>query len=101
MTLFEKIIAREIPANIQYEDDEIIAIDDINPKTPIHILVIPKKPIPKISDIEKEDQVLMGKLIYRAKCIAEDKGLEGYKLLFNVGKKGGQEVFHIHLHLMG
>lgn len=100
-TLFEKIIAREIPANIQYEDDEIIAIDDINPKTPIHILVIPKKPIPKISDIESKDQELMGKLIYRAKKIAEEKKLEGYKLLFNVGEKGGQEIFHIHLHLMG
>jgi len=100
-TIFQKIINREIPANIEYEDSEIIAIHDITPKADIHILVIPKKLIPMISDAKDEDQMLLGKLILIAKKIAKDKGLEGYKLIFNVGEKGGQEVFHIHLHLMG
>lgn len=101
MTLFEKIIAREIPATIVFEDDEIIAIEDINPQAPVHILIIPKKPIPTIMDAEISDQALLGKLILTGKQIASEKNLEGYKLNFNVGKKGGQEIFHIHLHLLG
>lgn len=101
MTLFEKIIAREIPATIVFENDRIIAIEDINPAAPVHILVIPKKPIPTIADAENSDQELLGELILTAKNIASEKKLEGYKLKFNVGEKGGQEVFHVHLHLLG
>ncbi len=101
MTLFEKIIAREIPSTIVFENEEIIAIEDINPSAPVHILVIPKKPIPTIADAENSDQALLGQLILTAKNIAKEKKLEGYKLHFNVGEKGGQEVFHVHLHLLG
>lgn len=101
MTLFEKIISREIPATIVFENENIIAIEDINPQAPVHILVIPKKPIPTIADAEISDQLLLGELILTAKNIASEKKLEGYKLNFNVGEKGGQEIFHIHLHLLG
>lgn len=101
MTLFEKIIAREIPATIVFENDRIIAIEDIDPKAPVHILIIPKKPIPTIMDAEISDQNLLGELILTAKTIAAQKNLTGYKLSFNVGKEGGQEVFHVHLHLLG
>jgi histidine triad (HIT) family protein len=100
-TLFQKIIDREIPASIVFEDDEIIAIDDINPAAPVHILVIPKKPIPSIMESDDADQMLLGALLVRAKKIAQEKQLEGYKLSFNVGEKGGQEIFHLHLHLLG
>ncbi len=100
-TIFQKIIDREIPAMIEYEDDEVIAIQDIAPKAPVHILIIPKKPIPTVMDASDEDLSLMGRLIMTAKNIAAEKGLEGYKLLFNVGKDGGQVVFHVHLHLLG
>jgi len=101
MTLFEKIIAREIPSTIVFENDSVIAIEDINPQAPVHILIIPKKPIPTIADAEISDQLLLGELILTAKNIASEKNLEGYKLHFNVGEKGGQEVFHVHLHLLG
>lgn len=100
-TLFQKIIDREIPSNIVFEDDEIIAIHDISPIAPVHILIIPKKLIATIKDLQEEDAFLMAKLIFRAKIIAEEFQLEGYKLLFNVGEKGGQSVFHVHLHLIG
>ena len=101
MTLFEKIIAREIPSTIVFENDSVIAIEDINPQAPVHILIIPKKPIPTIADAEISDQLLLGELLLTAKNIASEKNLEGYKLHFNVGEKGGQEVFHVHLHLLG
>ena len=100
-TLFQKIIEREIPSTIVFENDEIIAIEDINPSAPVHILIIPKKPIPSIVECEKSDEGLLGRLILTAQDIAKQKKLEGYKLNFNVGKKGGQEIFHLHLHLLG
>jgi len=100
MTLFEKIIAREIPATIEYETDEIIVIHDISPKAKIHLLIIPKKPIPTVQDISVSDTELMGKLFCTAKHLAKIKGIEGYSLRVNVGKKGGQEVFHIHMHML-
>jgi histidine triad (HIT) family protein len=106
MTLFEKIIAREIPANIEYEDNDIIVIHDINPKAKIHLLIIPKKPITTVANInidisnENNDILLMGKLFAIAKKMGEKLYLEGYKLQCNVGEKGGQEIFHIHLHLL-
>ena len=100
-TIFNKIIKREIPAKIEFEDDQCIVIHDIKPKAPLHLLIIPKKFIPTISDLADEDQQLMGHLILTARNLARKRQLEGYKLQFNVGEKGGQEVFHIHLHLLG
>jgi len=101
-SIFTKIIRREIPAAIQYEDDDIIAINDINPIAPIHILIIPKKCIPTANDIAEADAPLIGKLFLVAKRLAADKGVAegGYRLVMNVGKDGGQTVFHLHLHLI-
>lgn len=102
-SLFTKIIKREIPADIVYEDNEMIAINDIEPQAPIHILFIPKKPIPTINDVEQQDSVLLGKMLLKARDIAKEKGIadNGYRLVFNCNKDGGQHVFHIHLHLIG
>ncbi len=102
-TIFSKIINKEIPADIVYEDDEILAFKDINPQAPTHILIIPKKEIPTINDVEEADAELVGKLVIRAKKIAKELGFaeEGYRLVFNCNKAGGQEVYHIHLHLLG
>ena len=100
-TIFQKIADREIPGNFVYEDDEIFAIRDIAPKAPVHILIIPKEPIPTVMDCTQEHTELLGKMVMIAKKIAAEEELEGYKLLFNCGKKGGQVVFHIHLHLLG
>ena len=99
-SIFSKIIAKEVPAQIEYEDDLCIVFHDINPKTRVHLLIVPKKPIATIMDAEDEDQALLGHLILIARNIAKKMSLDGYKLLFNVGEKGGQVVFHIHLHLM-
>ncbi len=100
-TIFQKIIDREIPANISYEDEEIIAIHDIAPAAPVHILIIPKKPIPTLMDLEDGDELLMAKCIRVAKNLAAEQNLEGYKVMCNVGEKGGQSVFHVHWHLLG
>jgi|SRR6185295_14227018 len=100
-TIFQKIIDREIPATIEYEDEEVIVIEDIAPKAPVHLLIIPKKFIASVIDLEESDGNLMGKLILTARKVAAQRGLSGYKLLFNVGKDGGQIVPHLHLHLLG
>ncbi len=101
-TIFSKIIRREIPADIVYEDDMALAFKDINPQAPIHILVIPKKPIPKLADAVPEDYTLMGHLLLTAKRIAEEQGLEnGYRVVINNGLEAGQTVFHLHLHVLG
>ena len=100
-TIFTKIIAKEIPAQIEYEDDLCIVFHDIHPKARIHLLIVPKKEIQTIMDAQDEDQALLGHLILVARNMGKKLGLEGYRLQFNVGQKGGQEVFHIHLHLMG
>ncbi|MGA2297126.1 MAG: histidine triad nucleotide-binding protein [FCB group bacterium] len=102
-SIFTKIINREIPADIIYEDDEIIAFNDINPQAPVHILIIPKKPIPTINDAEINDAELLGKLILTAKKIAEEKGVneKGYRIVFNCNEGAGQTIFHIHCHLLG
>lgn len=102
-TIFTKIINREIPAQIVFENEEIIAINDINPQAPVHVLIIPKKIIPTINDLNSEDAELVGRLFLIAKEIAKDKGIDedGYRLVFNVNEGAGQTVFHIHLHLMG
>ncbi len=101
-TIFSKIIQREIPADIVYEDDMALAFRDINPQAPIHILVIPKKPIPKLADALPEDHALMGHLLLTAKRIAEEQGLQnGYRVVINNGAEAGQTVFHLHLHILG
>lgn len=102
-TLFSKIIDREIPADIVYEDDEIIAFNDINPQANVHILIVPKKVIPTINDLEKEDAGLVGNMILVAKQLAKENGIDsrGYRLVFNCNEEAGQTVFHIHLHLLG
>ena len=101
--LFCKIINREIPATIRYEDDEIIAFDDINPQAPVHFLIVPKKHISTLNDIEEEDTELVGKLIRTAALLAKEMGIEqsGYRTLFNCNSDAGQIVYHIHLHMLG
>lgn len=103
MTVFTKIINREIPADILYEDDEIIAFKDIHPLAPVHVLIIPKREIPTIDDLQDDEALLVGRMIMVARNIARDLNIseKGYKLLFRVGRDGGQEVPHIHLHLIG
>lgn len=102
-TIFSKIIRKEIPADIVYEDDEILAFKDIHPIAPVHILIIPKKPIESIAHMEAGDLPLIGKMFLAARDIARDLNIseKGYKLLIRVGRDGGQEVPHLHLHLLG
>ena len=101
-TIFSKIIRREVPADIVYEDETTLAFKDINPQAPIHILVIPKKPIPKLDDSVPEDQILMGNLLFIAKRVAEEQGIQnGYRVVINNGPDAGQTVFHLHLHVLG
>jgi histidine triad (HIT) family protein len=100
-TIFSKIIKREIPAKIAYEDDLALAFHDVNPQAPVHILVIPKKPIPMLSQAGTEDQSLLGHLLLVAAKITQDLGLEnGYRLVINNGSAAGQTVFHLHLHIL-
>jgi len=99
--IFCKIANKEIPADVIYEDEQVISFKDIEPKAPMHILIIPKKHIPSVDHLEPEDKDLIGKLIPTAKNIAKEQGVAGaYKLCFNVGKGGGQIIDHIHLHLL-
>jgi histidine triad (HIT) family protein len=102
-TVFDKIIRREIPADIVFETDEIIAFRDIHPLAPVHILIIPKRRIETIDDLTDDDAGLAGRMILAARDIARDLNIseKGYKLLFRVGHDGGQEIPHIHLHLIG
>ncbi len=102
-TLFEKIIAREIPARIVYEDDTVIAFHDITPQAPTHILVIPKKPIPRLAEAGPEDQALLGYLLLKAAEVAAKLGLmqNGFRLVFNNGPDGGEAVPHLHCHILG
>ncbi|MCK5077851.1 MAG: histidine triad nucleotide-binding protein [Calditrichia bacterium] len=101
--LFCKIAEGEIPSDIVYEDNEVVAFKDINPQAPVHVLIIPKKHIAKIADISSDDQLLIGKLIFTANNLGREMGIseDGYRLVFNNGKNAGQEVYHIHLHLLG
>ncbi len=102
-TLFEKIIAREIPATIVYEDDLVLAFNDINPQAPVHVLLVPKKAIPRISEAKPEDHKLLGHLLLKAGEIAEKLNLTkaGYRLVFNNGRDGGEAVPHLHCHILG
>lgn len=99
-TIFHKILAKEIPADVVYEDDEVLAFRDIHPKAPTHLLFIPKHFLASIAEITPETAHIPGLLILKAYAFAKEKGIEGYKLSFNVGKSGGQEVFYIHLHFL-
>ncbi|NJK35686.1 MAG: histidine triad nucleotide-binding protein [Oscillatoriales cyanobacterium SM2_2_1] len=101
-TIFSKIIRREIPAEIIYEDDLTLAFRDVNPQAPVHVLVIPKKPIPMLSAAGEEDGSLLGHLLLTANRVARQEGLEnGFRLVVNCGDEGGQTVFHLHLHVLG
>ncbi len=101
--IFCKIVNKEIPTKILHEDDLVIAFADIKPIAPLHILIIPKEHIEKITDLNENQEMLAGRMIMVAKKLAEEHGTAegGYKLLFRVGRDGGQEVPHIHLHLLG
>ena len=101
-TLFEKICDREIPADIVYEDDLSLAFRDINPQAPVHLLIIPKKAIATINDIEEGDREVVGHLYWVAGKLARDMGFaeDGYRVVMNCGENAGQTVFHIHLHLL-
>ena len=101
-TIFGKIIRREIPADIVYEDDLALAFKDVTPQAPTHILVIPKKPIPRLSESQSEDTELMGHLLMTVKKVAEQANLsKGYRVVINNGADGGQSVDHLHLHILG
>ena len=102
-SIFSKIIAREIPADIVYEDEHVTAFKDVNPQAPVHVLIVPNKEIPTVDDVEDADAVALGHLFLAAKKIARDMGVaeSGYRLMVNCGEDGGQEVFHLHMHLFG
>jgi histidine triad (HIT) family protein len=100
-TIFSKIIKREIPATIIYEDDLSLAFRDVNPQAPVHFLVIPKKPIAKLSDANADDQSLLGHLLLVASKVAAQEGLTGFRLVTNNGAEAGQTVFHLHIHVLG
>ena len=102
-TIFGKFIRRELPADIVYEDELVFAFRDINPRAPTHVLVCPKKPIPTADDIGEEDEAVMGRVLRIAAQIARDEGIsdDGYRLIVNCREHGGQEVYHLHVHVLG
>ena len=102
-TIFTRIITREIPADIVYENNEVLAFRDISPKAPVHILIIPKKPIATLNEVSDDDIVLMGHIIRAAGAIAKQEGIDasGYRLVMNCNSDAGQTVFHVHAHLLG
>ncbi len=101
-TVFSKIIRREIPADIVYEDELVLAFKDIAPQAPVHIVLIPKKPIPKLADAMPEDHALMGHLLLKVKQIAAEARLDnGFRVVINNGEDGGQTVYHLHIHILG
>ncbi|HEY5892382.1 MAG TPA: histidine triad nucleotide-binding protein [Chthoniobacterales bacterium] len=103
MTLFEKLIAREIPTKVAFEDDDVFAFHDVNPQAPVHVLVVPKKPIPRINEASIDDAPLLGKLLLTAAKIARELGFAdgGFRLVINSGPNGGETVPHLHVHLLG
>ncbi len=102
-TLFTKIINGEIPADIVYQDEQVTAFKDIAPQAPVHILIVPAKEIPTVNDIASEDERLIGHMFTVASKIADKEGVaqDGYRLMVNCNKHGGQEIFHLHMHLFG
>jgi histidine triad (HIT) family protein len=103
MTIFEKIIAREIPAEVIWEDDDAIAFHDVNPQAPVHVLIVPKKVIPRLSATTDADREILGKLLLVAGRLAKDLGIEksGYRVVINSGPDAGESVPHLHVHLLG
>lgn len=100
--IFCRVVEKKLPAQFEYEDETLVAIQDINPQAPVHLLVIPKRHIPKLNEASEADRLLLGNLIYRAKELARARRIEdGFRLVFNNGSKAGQSVFHVHLHLLG
>ena len=102
-TLFERIVAGDLPADIVYRDSEITAFRDIHPRAPVHILIVPNKPIPTVNDVADADAGLIGRMVLVARDLARQSGIatDGFRLLFNCNAHGGQEVYHLHLHLIG
>jgi histidine triad (HIT) family protein len=102
-TLFSKIVRRELPADIVFQDDQVTAFRDINPQAPTHILIVPNKIIPTVNDVTQEDEATLGHLFIVAHQIAKSEGIDtdGYRLLINCGQHANQEVFHLHMHLLG
>lgn len=103
MTLFEKIITREIPAQIVFEDDDVLAFRDVNPQAPLHVLIVPKRVIPRLAEANKSDQALLGKLLLAAAKVARELGMSesGYRVVINSGPDAGESVPHLHVHLLG
>ena len=103
MTIFEKIIAREIPARFIFEDEEIAAFHDVNPQAPVHFLVVPRKVIPRIDQAAPEDQAFLGRLLLVARDLAKELGLNegGFRIVINNGRNGGETVPHLHVHVLG
>lgn len=100
-TIFSKIIDRQIPADIVYEDEHCLAFRDVNPQAPVHILVIPKKPVARLMDAEETDEGLLGRLLLTANRVAEQEGIaDAFRLVINNGEKAGQSVFHLHVHIL-
>ncbi len=102
-TIFSKLLRKEIPADIVYEDELVTAFRDIQPAAPTHVLIIPNKAIPTVNDVSKEDEQVLGRLFTAAAKIAQAEGIaeDGYRLIVNCNKHGGQEVFHLHMHIVG
>jgi histidine triad (HIT) family protein len=102
-TLFEKIIAREIPSDIVFEDDQVVAFRDVKPAAPVHLLIVPKKPIPRIADAQPDDHRVLGHLLIKAAEVAAKMGLDktGYRLVINNGPDAGESVPHLHCHILG
>ena len=102
MTIFEKIIAREIPAKIIWEDDDTIAFHDVNPQAPVHVLIVPKRAVPRLTEATENDRALLGKLLLVARDIAKKLDLStGYRVVINSGPDAGESVPHLHVHLLG
>jgi histidine triad (HIT) family protein len=102
MTLFEKIAARQIPASIAFEDGDLLVLHDINPQAPVHVLIVPKKAIPRIAEASAEDAPLLAKLLLTAQRMAKELGLtDGFRIVINNGSNGGETVPHLHVHLLG
>ncbi|MBS0462360.1 MAG: histidine triad nucleotide-binding protein [Proteobacteria bacterium] len=102
-TIFDKIIRREIPAQIVYEDADLVAFKDIHPAAPVHVLFVPRKAIATVNDLTADDAILVGKLVLAASAYAKREGFaeSGYRVVFNCNRDGGQTVYHLHLHLLG
>jgi histidine triad (HIT) family protein len=103
MTIFEKIIAREIPAEIVFEDDDVLAFRDVNPQAPVHVLIVPKRVIPRLADATETDAALLGKLLLASRTVAEKLDLlkSGYRVVINSGPDAGESVPHLHVHVLG